>query len=764
MTIKTFHDVELEVKRVDLRVERLLTDIRLILDRINHITGISGSFSASPSLITDHGILSGLGDDDHPHYLLASGTRELTGDWDAGPFSITAETLISDVAIGTAPLTVTSTTVVPNLNVDQVDGFHLDQDVTSGASPTFDGANFTGIDISDATNLAGGSGITLNDDTVDLDINSLAVATIAAGDFIPFWDITVTADNKKITFADFEATLDHGAIAGIADDDHTQYILVAGTRAFTGNQSFGDFNITDVGSISLDSIISDGTTITIGGTPNIVLTDGTTIAVTLGSDAGDDFTIDTTVFVVKGDTGRIGFGIAVPDGTAHIHTASAGSVTAPTQGDDLVVENSTSAGITILSPDLNGSNFFMGSPGLAAGATIGWVYGTAGGTQEMKVGTNSAAGQLILMSAASVEAVRIDGNGGVGIGTTTIPHGAVGSAKLAIEGADSSGSGPHVQFTTVSDDYPVLAILPWSHDNAAVMFDAYFGGGNTRSSDIGSNFEITKLSDKFRIKYDSGIAAGSAIIWNEGFTLDTSGDVELFGNLTLPNIIFVSETTNTFMAIGVTINQEGNDNQILAFKSSDVAHGMSTLTETDTYGVNKKINPTSGGLRIEGYTGASEALYLQGDGATDVTTKTTASTAYVGIAASKKSGTSHSSIGANANILVIRNHGTARWILDAEGDVFYGGSDDGTITDNYNDSELLGGFRAIMSPQDSPAHKRFAGFIRETEDILVQQGVLTARLADGGLVSDTALKGLLIDAIIQLNRKMERLEAKYGLV
>jgi hypothetical protein len=40
--------------------------------------------------------------------------------------------------------------------------------------------------------------------------------------------------------------IDHGGLTGLGDDDHTQYILVDGTRAFTGDQSMGDFNLTDV--------------------------------------------------------------------------------------------------------------------------------------------------------------------------------------------------------------------------------------------------------------------------------------------------------------------------------------------------------------------------------------------------------------------------------------------------------------------------------------------------------------------------------------
>lgn len=41
--------------------------------------------------------------------------------------------------------------------------------------------------------------------------------------------------------------LDHGVLLGLANDDHTQYILVNGTRAFTGDQSMGanDLDFTD---------------------------------------------------------------------------------------------------------------------------------------------------------------------------------------------------------------------------------------------------------------------------------------------------------------------------------------------------------------------------------------------------------------------------------------------------------------------------------------------------------------------------------------
>ena len=54
--------------------------------------------------------------------ILADGTIPLTADWDVGAFKITGTQFVSDIAIGTAPLVVTSTTVVNNLNADTIDG------------------------------------------------------------------------------------------------------------------------------------------------------------------------------------------------------------------------------------------------------------------------------------------------------------------------------------------------------------------------------------------------------------------------------------------------------------------------------------------------------------------------------------------------------------------------------------------------------------------------------------------------------------------
>jgi len=57
--------------------------------------------------------------------------------------------------------------------------------------------------------------------------------------------VTNAAGVIDSSFIDFGA-IDHGALSGLLDDDHTQYIRVDGTRAFTGDQSVGNFKLTNL--------------------------------------------------------------------------------------------------------------------------------------------------------------------------------------------------------------------------------------------------------------------------------------------------------------------------------------------------------------------------------------------------------------------------------------------------------------------------------------------------------------------------------------
>ena len=131
-------------------------------------------------------------------------------------------------------------------------------------------------------------------------------------------------------------------------------------------------------------------------------------------------------------------------------------------------------------------------------------------------------------------------NSSLGIGTTTAPHGGVGKAVFAIDGTNANTAGPHIQYTTASDDHPLFQQLNWTHDNIAMSFDAYYDG-SWKSSDVGSNFQIYKLGDFLNFRYDSGISQGSAVSWNNGLTISNAGAVNVPGAFSATTKSFVIE-------------------------------------------------------------------------------------------------------------------------------------------------------------------------------------------------------------------------------
>ena len=128
-----------------------------------------------------------------------------------------------------------------------------------------------------------------------------------------------------------------------------------------------------------------------------------------------DFRVESNgnanMLFVDGGNNRVGIGTNTPQvGTLHVHTATAGTVTASTKADDLVIENSAETGITILSPDDQSARIRFSSPSTntdVGGASILYRQNI----NLLKVGTAVAGGILRLTSGADVEALNIDGNG-----------------------------------------------------------------------------------------------------------------------------------------------------------------------------------------------------------------------------------------------------------------------------------------------------------------------------------------------------------------
>lgn len=108
---------------------------------------------------TQHAVLTGMADTngvETPYFVtdcdlrvdgglyVGSGSIDPADNCIVADGTVTGTQLVSNIAIGTAPLVITSTTKVDNLNVDMVDGYHHDQSLLTTVGPTFDHLHLNG--------------------------------------------------------------------------------------------------------------------------------------------------------------------------------------------------------------------------------------------------------------------------------------------------------------------------------------------------------------------------------------------------------------------------------------------------------------------------------------------------------------------------------------------------------------------------------------------------------------------------------------------
>lgn len=143
------------------------------------------------------------------------GTIPLTADWDVGAFDITAKRLISDVATGTAPLVVSSTTAVANLKAASVvTNANLTGPVTSvgNATAITNGtisnamlangavASLSGTNTGDQTSITGNAGTVTTNANLTGPVTSVGNATSIANGSVSVSKLANGTDGELITW------------------------------------------------------------------------------------------------------------------------------------------------------------------------------------------------------------------------------------------------------------------------------------------------------------------------------------------------------------------------------------------------------------------------------------------------------------------------------------------------------------------------------------------------------------------------------------
>ncbi len=218
-------------------------------------------------------------------------------------------------------------------------------------------------------------------------------------------------------------------------------------------------------------------------------------------------------------------------------------------------------------------------------------------------------------------------------------------------------------------------------------------------------------------------------------------------------------------ASSLHLDQGYADGNLVETMSDDIAHGMTGRDKTNIWLSLRKWVPTSGGAWWRGYSEDEVGIGIDGFITNDVTAKTNGATnGAVVVDGRKKSGTGAGAMGANANVFVVQDNYSTRFIVDKEGDYHYDGADGGAF-DEYDDAQMV---RALsLASGKGVVKSKWDELVEYNEDSLIEAGILGAPVAEGGLVNGAQLQRLLVGATWQMftqlqeaNEKIEALEQK----
>ena len=221
------------------------------------------------------------------------------------------------------------------------------------------------------------------------------------------------------------------------------------------------------------------------------------------------------------------------------------------------------------------------------------------------------------------------------------------------------------------------------------------------------------------------------------------------------------ETAADVSGGGICLNQGVADTNILTFKSSDIAHGITSNAETDTYAEFVKQNASIGGLAIHTYSEQKLCMDLQGHaGLAEESSPGTSSFAPVRVNVKLKSGTGGTALGNGAHLFCVSNDDSTKFMIDGDGTFHSDGS--GATYDIYEDAQLVRAFD--LSHGKGVIDSKFDKFISYNHEKLAELK-LVGREKDGTpnyFINYPAFNRLHNGAIWQQYEKHQRLaEAVY---
>lgn len=357
---------------------------------------------------------------------------------------------------------------------------------------------------------------------------------------------------------------------------------------------------------------------------------------------------------------------------------------------------------------------------LAGRKSDGGTGATALAANENLWGVGNTASNVVILAKADGRLWLRPGNSGVAASTSY--------DELVIEGESGAAMG-------------ISLLTPTNTQTQTIAF------GDPQDNDVGF-IQYNHSTNLLTLN-----ANGGALTLDSGNLRLNTGVADAFN--VLGEKVFIGDSVNGDMDRGLTINMKNAAEPAgLAIKHGDSNHGITGQTETDTI---IEIGWTGTTGYIEGFGNAQRALQVLGIGSTADTAKNGSALAPVHITSYIRDGTGFQAVTANGNLFVAANASTAKFIVDAEGDLHVDGSSSLSTFDDYDDVKLLTTLKSVYSLD---LRERYAEWVTEYAPVLAAAGIVHYNDDGNHFVSYKGTVGLIIDTIRQLYERIEKLEGE----